>query len=72
MIIMEVIFGINTTGDISKLSQISLAVVKLRLTILKYHSCYLCQITNTNHAISYTNFPQLYVAIAAFHDVTSA
>ena len=25
----------------------------------------------TNHAISYTNFPQFYVAIAAFHDVTS-
>ena len=25
----------------------------------------------TNHATSYTNFPQFYVAIVAFHDVTS-
>ena len=32
------IFGINTTGDISKSSQ-------LRITILKYHSWYLCQIS---------------------------
>ena len=41
------IFGINTTCDISKLSQISLAqqLVKLRITILKYHSWYLCQIS---------------------------
>ena len=41
------IFGINTTRDISKLSQISLAqrLVKLRITILKYHSWYLCQIS---------------------------
>ena len=33
------IFGINTTRDISKLSQISLAsrLVKLRITISKYH-----------------------------------
>ena len=31
------IFGINTTHDISKLSSI-------RITILKYHSWYLCQI----------------------------
>ena len=33
--------------DISKLSQISLALrlVKLRITILKYHSWYLCQIS---------------------------
>ena len=40
------IFGINTTHDISKLSQISLAyrLVKLRITILKYHSWYFCQI----------------------------
>ena len=36
------IFGINTTCDISKLSQISRAV---RITILKYHSWYLCQIS---------------------------
>ena len=38
------IFGINTTHDISKLSQISLAyrLVKLHVTILKYQykSCY--------------------------------
>ena len=43
------IFGIhvNTTCDISKLSQISLAeqLVKLRITILKYHPWYLCQIS---------------------------
>ena len=41
------IFGLNTTCDTSKLSQISLAkrLVKLRITILKYHSWYLCQIS---------------------------
>ena len=41
------IFGINTTHDISKLPQISLTqrLVKLRITILKYHSRYLCQIS---------------------------
>ena len=41
------IFGIETTRDISKLSQISLAyrLVQLRVTILKYHSWYLCQIS---------------------------
>ena len=41
------IFGINTTRDISKLSQISVAKrpMKLRITILKYHSWYLCQIS---------------------------
>ena len=41
------IFGINTTRVISKLSQISLAwrLVKFRITILKYHSWYLCQIS---------------------------
>ena len=44
---MYVIFGINTTHDISKLPQISLTqmLVKLRITILKYHSRYLCQIS---------------------------
>ena len=36
------IFGINTTSDISKL---------LYETILKYHLWYLCQISPTNHAI---------------------
>ena len=41
------IFGINTTRDISKLSQISLAyrLVKLRTTISKYHLWYLGQIS---------------------------
>ena len=41
------IFGINNTRDISKLSQISLAerLVKLRITILKYHSWFLYQIS---------------------------
>ena len=41
------IFGINATRDISKLSQISLAsrLVKLRITISKYHPWYLCQIS---------------------------
>ena len=39
------IIGLNTTSDISKLSQ------KLRITISKYHSWYLCQISHTNHAI---------------------
>ena len=41
------IFGINTTREISKLSQISLAnrLVKLRITILKYHPWYLRKIS---------------------------
>ena len=41
------VFGINTTCDISELSQISLTqrLVKLRIIILKYHSWYLCQIS---------------------------
>ena len=41
------IFGRNTTRDISKVCQISLAyrLMKLRITILKYHSWYLCQIS---------------------------
>ena len=44
---LYVIFGINTTRDISKLSQISLAegLVKLRIKISTYHSWYLCQIS---------------------------
>ena len=45
---MYEIFGINTSRDISKLSQISLTykrLVKLRKTILKCHSWYLCQIS---------------------------
>ena len=41
------IFGIHTTRDISKLFQISLALwlMKLCITILKYHSWYLCRIS---------------------------
>ena len=50
------IFGINTTRDISKLSQISLAqrLVKLRVTILKSLVVFMPNMT-TNHAITYTN-----------------
>ena len=48
-----VIFGINTTSDISKLlNVISQAVRRVKLeAILKYHECYLCQMSPTNHAI---------------------
>ena len=48
-----VIFGINTTSDISKLLYvISRAVRRVKfVTILKYHKWYLCQISRTNHAI---------------------
>ena len=44
---LDVIFGIHTTRNISKLSQISLPhrLVKLRITILIYHPWYLCQIS---------------------------
>ena len=44
-----VIFGINTTSDISKLSyEISRTVRRVKFeTILKYHSWYLCQISRT-------------------------
>ena len=47
------IFGINTTSDISKLFYIiSRAVRRVKFgTILKYHEWYLCQISRTNHAI---------------------
>ena len=38
------IFGINTTRDISKLSQIS-QLAELRITVFKYHSWYLYQIS---------------------------
>ena len=50
------IFGINTTSDISKLLHvISRAVRRVKFeTILKYHEWYLCQISRTNHAINYT------------------
>ena len=50
------IFDINTTRDISKLSQISLAqrLVKLRVTILKSLVVFMPNMT-TNHDITYTN-----------------
>ena len=48
-----VIFGINTTSDISKLLYvISRAFRRVKFeTILKYHEWYLCQMSRTNHAI---------------------
>ena len=48
-----VIFGINTTSDISKLLyEISRAVRRVKFeTILKYHEWYLCQISRSNNAI---------------------
>ena len=44
------IFGINTTSDISKLLYvISRAVRRVEFeTVLKYHEWYLCQISRTN------------------------
>ena len=50
---LVVIFGINTTSDISELLYvISRAVRRVKFeTILKYHEWYLCQISRTNHAI---------------------
>ena len=47
------IFGINTTSDISRLLHvISRAVRRVKFeTILKYHKWYLCQMSRTNHAI---------------------
>ena len=48
-----VIFGINTTSDISKLLEvISRAIRWVKFeTILKYHEWYLCHISRTNRAI---------------------
>ena len=48
-----VIFGINTTSDISKLLHvISRADRRVKFeTILKYYELHLCQISRTNHAI---------------------
>ena len=43
------IFGINTTSDISKLFYIISRAVR---AILKYHKWYLCQISRTIHAIN--------------------
>ena len=47
------IFGINTTSDVSKLLYvISRAVRRVKFeTILKHLERYLCQISRTNHAI---------------------
>ena len=47
------IFGINTTSNISKLLYvISRALRRLKFEkILKYHEWYLCQISRTNYAI---------------------
>ena len=47
------IFGTNTTSDISKLLYvISLADRRVKFeATLKYHECYLCQISLTKHAI---------------------
>ena len=68
------IFGVNTTCDISKLSQISLAyrLVKLRVTVLKYHSRYLCQIhvsITAKHAITYTNIRLLILLLDLVFDI---
>ena len=68
------IFGVNTTCDISKLSQISLVyrLVKLRVTVLKYHSRYLYQIhvsITTNHAITYTNIRLLILLLDLVFDI---
>ena len=48
------IFGINTTSDISKLFYIiSRAVRRVKFeAILKYHKWHLCQISRTIHAIN--------------------
>ena len=62
------IFGINTTCDISKLSQISRAVrrVKLRITISKYHSWYLCQISPQIMLLPILIFALLVISICDF------
>ena len=58
------IFGINTTSDISKLLYVvSRAVRRVKFeTILKYHEWYLCQISRTNHAITAVFVYRLYTA----------
>ena len=51
------IFSINTTRDISKLSKISLAqrLVKLRMTMFEISLVVFMPNITTNHAITYTN-----------------
>ena len=62
--------GINATSDTSKLLYvISRAVRRVKFeTILKYHKWYSCQISRTNHAITYTNLgkttAQVYVKVS--------
>ena len=53
MICSDIIFGMNTTSDFSKLLYIiSPAIRRVKFeTILKYHEWYLCQISHTNHAV---------------------
>ena len=56
----EVIFGINTTSDISELLYVILRAprqVKFE-TILKYNEWYLCQMSPTNHAIFFILRPK--------------
>ena len=45
-----VIFGINTTGDISKLLYVISRAVR-RVKFETNHEGYLCQIPRTNHAV---------------------
>ena len=51
--LLVVIFGINTTSDISKLLHVISRAIRQVIfgTILKYHERYLCRISRTNHAI---------------------
>ena len=52
------IFGINTTRDISKLSLISLAYRLVKITYNNFEISLVVFMPNitTNHAITYTNF----------------
>ena len=57
-----VIFGINTTNDISKLLYVISEIWDNFEIILKYHEWYLCQIWRTNHAIiCWYYYPQRFV-----------
>ena len=63
------IFGINTTSDISNLLYvISGAFVWVKFKrILKYHEWYLCQISHTNHAIIYLYYYRYLQKACNFH-----